>query len=150
MVIHKGQSFGLAALYASMPLITARPVAAQASVCSHSRPNWDITLGDTTWVGEALHILTSSGVIALFLAMVLAVRFKNVWFTLVLSAVTLVACYFYHNAWTVSDPKSVMFRSITEGCVGPPYGAILVLLAAVLVLLGWQFLGTRRHADEHT
>lgn len=114
---------------------------AQVTVCNHSRPNWESDLGDANWFTEMLHILSSSGVLALFIVMVLAVRFKNLWFTIVVALAALVACFFFYNAWTVSDPKSVMFRSIIEGCVGPPYGGIVVILGAVCVMVGWQFFG---------
>ena len=117
------------------------PASAQVTVCSHSRPNWDSDLGDATWFTEMLHILSSSGVLALFVVMVLAVKFKNLWFSLVVTSAALLACYFFYNAWTVSDSKSVMFRSIVEGCVGAPYGAIAVILGAALVVIGWQMFG---------
>ena len=122
------------------------PASAQVTVCSHSRPNWDSDLGDATWVTEMLHILSSSGVLALFIVMVLAIKFKNLWFSVVVASAGLLASYFFYNAWTVSDPKSVMFRSIVEGCVGAPYGAIAVILGAALVVIGWQFFGKPKRA----
>ena len=122
------------------------PASAQVSVCSHSRPNWDSDLGDATWVTEMLHILSSSGVLALFVVMILAIKFKNLGFTVVVTAAALMASYFFYNAWTVSDSKSVMFRSIVEGCVGPPYGAIVVILGAATVVIVWQFFGKPKRA----
>ena len=124
------------------------PASAQVTVCSHSRPNWDSDLGDATWVTEMLHILSSSGVLALFVVMVLAIKFKNLWFSLVVTSAGVLASYFFYNAWTVSDPKSVMFRSIVEGCVGPPYGAIAVIMGAAAVVIVWQFFGKPRGATS--
>jgi len=122
------------------------PASAQVTVCSHSRPNWDSDLGDATWLTEMLHILSSSGVLALFVVMILAIKFKNLWFSFVVTSAGLLASYFFYNAWTVSDPKSVMFRSIVEGCVGPPYGAIAVILGAAAIVIVWQFFGKPRGA----
>ena len=124
------------------------PASAQVTVCSHSRPNWDSDLGDATWVTEMLHILSSSGVLALFVVMVLAIKFKKLGFTVVVTTASLLACYFFYNAWTVSDSKSVMFRSIVEGCVGPPYGAIAVILGAATFVIGWQFFGKPKRATS--
>ena len=124
------------------------PASAQVTVCSHSRPNWDSDLGDATWVTEMLHILSSSGVLALFVVMILAIKFQNLWFSLVVTLAGLLASYFFYNAWTVSDPKSVMFRSIVEGCVGPPYGAIAFILGAAIIVVGSQFFGRTRGATS--
>jgi len=124
------------------------PASAQVTVCSHSRPNWDSDLGDATWLTEMLHILSSSGVLALFVVMVLAIKFKNLGFTVVVTAAALIVCYFFFNAWTVSDSKSVMFRSILEGCVGPPFGAIAVIFGAAAFLIGWQFFGNPKRATS--
>lgn len=124
------------------------PASAQITVCSHSRPNWDSDLGDATWVTEMLHILSSSGVLALFVVMILAIKFKNLGFTVVVTAAALIASYFFYNAWTISDPKSVMFRSIVEGCVGPPYGAIAVILGAATIMIGWQLFGKPKRATS--
>lgn len=124
------------------------PASAQITVCAHSRPNWDSDLGDSNWLTEMLHILSSSGVLALFVVMVLAIKFKNLWFSLVVTSAGLLASYFFYNAWTVSDPKSVMYRSIVEGCVGPPYGAIAVILGAAIIVIGWQFFGKPKRATS--
>ena len=124
------------------------PASAQVTVCSHSRPNWDSDLGDATWLTEMLHILSSSGVLALFVVMVLAIKFKNLWFSFVVTSAGLLASYFFYNAWTVSDPKSVMFRSIVEGCVGPPYGAIVVILGAAALVIVWQFFGKSKRVTS--
>ena len=124
------------------------PASAQITVCAHSRPNWDSDLGDATWLTEMLHILSSSGVLALFVVMVLAIKFQNFWFSLIVTSAGLLASYFFYNAWTVSDPKSVMFRSIVEGCVGPPYGAIAVILGAAALVIVCQFFGKSRRATS--
>ena len=124
------------------------PASAQITVCAHSRPNWDSDLGDATWVTEMLHILSSSGVLALFVVMVLAIKFQNFWFSLIVTSAGLLASYFFYNAWTVSDPKSVMFRSIVEGCVGPPYGAIAVILGAAALVIVCQFFRKSKRATS--
>lgn len=115
-----------------------------AFACENTRPHWNATDGNMTVLGETLHIMTGSGVIGLLIVMILAARFQNRWFTCVISACAFAAAFLYYNAWSAADPKSTMAASIAEGCVGPPYGGIIILILATLLLIMWQLFGPKR------
>lgn len=115
-----------------------------AAVCDQSRPGWQPSDGPVTIFGEALHQLTTSGVAGLLVVMILALRFRNVWFTLVITLIAFIVAYLLYIAW--SDPKGLMLASIAEGCVGPPFGAMAVLIGAGAFVLFWQFNGKKRSA----
>lgn len=130
------------ALIGMMLTLVSSP--AFAIACENTRPHWNAADGNMTILGETWYILTGSGVIGLFIVMILAARFGNLWFTLIIVASSLAAAFLYYNAWTSADPNSTLAASIAEGCVGPPYGGISILLLAALVLIAWQFFGPKR------
>lgn len=115
-----------------------------AFACENTRPHWNAADGNVTMLGEAVHILTGSGAIGLFIVMILAARFQNRWFTFIIAASALGAAFLYYNAWTSADPKSTLAASIAEGCVGPPYGGMGVLILAAFALIAWHFFGPKR------
>lgn len=118
-----------------------------ASACKNTRPLWEASDGAMTWLGETFYILTGSGVIGLFILMVLAARFRNRWFTIIVAASAFLAAFLYFNAWSSADPTSTIVASIAEGCVGPPHGGISILILCALVLITWQFWSERRQGS---
>lgn len=125
-------------------LLSLATTPAFAFACENTRPHWNAADGNMTMLGETLHILTGSGAIGLLIVMILAARFQNFWFTCVICACAFGAAFLYYNAWSAADPKSTMAASIAEGCVGPPYGGITILILAALLLITWQFFGPKR------
>lgn len=120
------------------------PDPAFAIACENTRPSWDPADGPMSIWGETLHIMTGSGVIGLLIVMILAARFQNFWFTAIVTACAFGASCLYYNAWVSADPKSTLSASISEGCVGPPFGGIALLLIAAFVLFAWQLFGPKR------
>lgn len=120
---------------------------ANPSVCANSRPNWDVSDGAMTMIEETLYLLTTPGILALLIALAMALRFRNLWFTFTISLLSFVICYLFYVSWASPNIGSVVERSIVEGCVGPPYGAMMVLTLIGTFAIFWQFYKTREQAS---
>lgn len=125
-------------------MLTFGATPAFAAACQNTRPNWIEADGPMTMLGETWHIMSGSGVIGLFIIMILAARFQNRWFTLIIAACALGAAFLFYNAWSAADATSTIAASIAEGCVGAPYGGISILILAAFLLIIWQFFGPKR------
>ena len=125
-------------------MLTFCATPAFAAACQNTRPNWNEADGPMTILGETWHIISGSGVIGLLIIMILAARFQNRWFTLIIAACALGTAFLFYNAWSAADATSTIAASIAEGCVGAPYGGISILIFSAFLLLIWQFFGPKR------
>ena len=108
-----------------IPILSGLPSAAFAQVCEIQRPTWDGT--PVTTAQEALFLAMSPAALVLFLATVIAAKFKSQWggIAVVLGCTALVTFL------TMLAPASRK-AAFAEGCVGNP-ALFIGIIAAICV-----------------
>lgn len=103
------------------------PGTAWADVCDTARPDWDGS--PATALDEALHLFASPPALALLLLTALAIRFRNAWAGL---AVTAGWSIFVYRLVFAQGPAGVRQLGLSEGCIGSP--ALFIGLVTALSL----------------
>ncbi|MBA4781824.1 MAG: hypothetical protein H2045_01210 [Rhizobiales bacterium] len=114
--------------------------AAFANVCTELRPGWS---GEANGlVGEAFNLVFSPGGVVLLIMVALAMRLRNLWFSVVISACAALLAAI--NVYTRFNPVGIDVEGRREGCIGEPGLAIAIFVLLAVATLCWQFFGPKR------
>ncbi len=111
---------------------------ALANACKTVRPAWS---GETVGlIGEAFNLVFSSGGIVLIIMMILAFRFRHLWFSIIIASCAFLLAFMNFYAWR--NPVGIDVDARQEGCIGEPTLAIAVFIFLGILILLAQFFGS--------
>lgn len=111
-----------------------------SAVCSQLKPDWDGM--PVSMIGEAVALASTPIPLVLFVASIVAIRFRSQW-----GALALVVIWSFYVAFlTILDPANTFANARVEGCLGSP----TLFIAAVAAICVGMILYTAPNEARKT